>query len=240
MLRGHRGRSWCAGCLNMLAVKSILVWERPAGVALLQAIRVQEHEEFVQFSVEERFIYRQACHDHKMFDEQLAYEGANVNTREALLKRCAHFCLETEAGDAGEAVRFLGRDKRARIEHLRQQLELEASRAAHLSIWEKAKHSLLAHKAQHAEAEKFIHEVYRTGEQAWKEKDPEKKSFEMQIELYDKDGLPRIRPEVRLKQPIRDDQVYPRLNFRHVIQHAVARRSVPRADQILSELKLGL
>ena len=201
---------------------------------------MQEHEEFVQFSVEERFIYRQACHDHDMFDEQLAYEGANVSTREALLKRCAHFCLDMDAEDAGEAVRFLGRDKRAHIEHLRQQLKLEASRAAHLSIWESAKHSLLAHKAQHAEAEKFIHEVYQTSEQVWKEKDPEKKSFEMQIELYDKDGFLRIRPEVRFKQPLRDDQVYPRLNFRHVVQHAVARRCVPRADQILSELKLGL
>ena len=211
-------------------------------VGLLQAIAVQEHEEFVQFTAQERLIYRQACHDHEMFVEQLAYEGASVDTREALLKRCAHFCLEMDAGDAGEAVRFLGRRKRAHIEQLQQQLELEACRAAHLSVWESCKHGLLAHKAQHAEAEKFIHEVYQTSEQVWKEKDPEKKSFEMQIVLYDQNGERRLRPEVRFKQPFRDAHVYPRLNFRHLVQHAVARQCVhsePRAERLLSQLKPG-
>ncbi|CAL1168735.1 unnamed protein product [Cladocopium goreaui] len=208
---------------------------------LVEAIAVQEHEEFVQFTAQERLIYRQACHDHEMFVEQLAYEGASVDTREALLKRCAHFCLEMDAGDAGEAVRFLGRRKRAHIEQLQQQLELEACRAAHLSVWESCKHGLLAHKAQHAEAEKFIHEVYQTSEQVWKEKDPEKKSFEMQIVLYDQNGERRLRPEVRFKQPFRDAHVYPRLNFRHLVQHAVARKCVhsePRAERLLSQLQV--
>ena len=201
---------------------------------------MEEHDEFVQFSVEEQFIYRQACHDNGMFDVELAYQGASSITREALLKRCAHFCLDADAQDAEEAVRFLGRDKRARIQHLQQQLEIEAARAAHLSIWETVKHALLAEKAQHAEAEQFIHGVYRTSDHAWKAKDPEQKCFEMQIELYDREGRLRLRPEVHFKQPIQDAEVYHRLNFRHAVQHAVARRCCPQAERILSETMLGL
>ena len=194
----------------------------------------------MQFSVEERFIYRQACHDHGIFDVGQAYDEASVSTREALLKRCAHFWLGGDAQDAGEAVHFLGRDKRACIQRLQQQLEIEAARAAHLSIWEAAKHGLLAKKNQHAEAQQFIHSVYQTSEAAWKSNDPERKSFEMDISLFDRDGFPRIRPEVHFKQPLRDTEVYLRLDCRHVVQHAVARMCNKEAAQILSQMKLGL
>ena len=201
---------------------------------------MQEHEDFVQFSAEERLIYRQACHDHDIFDVEQAYHGATITAREALLKRCAHFCLDADAQDAGEAVRFLGRDKRARIQRLQQQLEIEATRAAHLSIWETAKHALLAEKTQHAEAEQFIHGVYRTSDHAWKAKDPEQKCFEMQISLLDRNGVRRLRPEVHFQQPIRDTEVYPRLDCRHVVQHAVARKCKPEAGRILTGMILGL
>lgn len=206
----------------------------------MQAIRIQEHEEFVQFSAEERFIYRQACHDHGIFDVEQAYDGANVNIREARLKRCAHFDLDRDAQDAGEAVHLLGRDKRARVQHLQDQMEIEASRAAHLSIWDTAKHGLLAEKLRRPEAERCIQTVYGTSEHAWKSKDPKKKCFEMKISLFDRDGLPRVRPEVHFKQPLRDTEVYPRLDFRHVVQHAVARMCNREAQQILSQTKLGL
>ena len=64
----------------------------------------------------------------------------------------------------------------------------------------------------------------------------------MQIDLYDQNGERRLRPEVRFKQPFRDAHVYPRLNFRHVVQHAVARKCVhrePHAERLLSQLKPG-
>ena len=137
-------------------------------------------------------------------------------------------------------MRFLGRDKRARIQHLQQQLEIEATRAAHLSIWEAAKQGLLAEKTRRTEAEQFIQSVYRTSEETWKAKDPERKCLEMQISLFDRNGMHRVHPQVHFKQPIQDAEVYPRLNFRHVVQHAVARRCCPQAERILSETKLGL
>ena len=40
--------------------------------ALVEAIAVREHTEFVEHTVEERLIYRQACHDHGVFDLEAA------------------------------------------------------------------------------------------------------------------------------------------------------------------------
>ena len=94
---------------------------------LLEAIRVVEHDEFVTLTNEERFIYRQACHDCNIYDLSQGYGAVSLSCREELLKRCAHFDLG-EAQTARAAIQGIGQAKRERISLLEQQLAIEAAR----------------------------------------------------------------------------------------------------------------
>ena len=50
-----------------------------------------EREELVGHTSEERLIYRQACHDHGVFDLTAGYGLMDLGANEDVLKRCAHF-----------------------------------------------------------------------------------------------------------------------------------------------------
>ncbi|CAE7818718.1 RAD5B [Symbiodinium sp. CCMP2592] len=217
----------------------ILGFVRQNSSALVEAIALREHTEFVEHTVEERLIYRQACHDHGVFDLEAGYGTASAEVRMQLLQRCAHFCLHTDAEDASAAVRLLGASKRARIQALRRQLEMEASRAALLSSWPDMQAGGLQASIRHPEAAKFVGELLESTTQAIKSKDPNLQCLETQIELYDQHGELRLRPEVRLKQPVRDMEVYPRLSDRHTVLHAVVRaRPSALSEEILSEMAI--
>lgn len=205
---------------------------------LVEAIQVIEHEEFVVHSAEERLIYRQACHDHNIFDSD-SYRNASLDDRAGLLKRCAHFCLNMGAEDATDAVRLLGARKRARIQALERQLEIEASRAAHLSCWLVCKEGLVSKAVglRHPNAKAFIQKIHDSGPELLQDKD--QKSLEMLLDLFDRNGDYRLRPEVRFQQPCREDDVYPRLAHRHVVWHAVADLTMHQgAKEILSETQV--
>lgn len=206
--------------------------------ALVEAIAVREHTEFVEHTVEERLIYRQACHDHGVFDLEAGYGTASAEVRMQLLQRCAHFCLHTDAEDASAAVRLLGASKRARIQALRRQLDIEACRAALLSSWPDARAGGLQN-VRHPEAAKFVGELLESTTGVIKDKDPNQQCLETKIELYDQHGELRLRPEVRLQQPVRDTEVYPRLSDRHTVLHAVVRaRPSALSEEILSEMAI--
>lgn len=160
----------------------------------MQAIRIVEHEEFFSHTAEERLIYRQACHDHHILESEAAYQGASLDAKEALLKRCAHFSLDMEACDATAAVRLLGARKRARIQSLQKQLEMEACRAVHLKSWDVSKAGLLE-GVHHPEAKLFLQKIHGATSAFWAQKHDFKASLELLLDLYDKDGQPRLRPE---------------------------------------------
>ena len=50
-----------------------------------------EREELVGHTSEERLIYRQACHDHCVFDLTAGHGLMDLGANEDVLKRCAHF-----------------------------------------------------------------------------------------------------------------------------------------------------
>lgn len=204
----------------------------------VQAIRIVEHEEFFSHTAEERLIYRQACHDHHILESEAAYQGASLDAKEALLKRCAHFSLDMEACDATAAVRLLGARKRARIQSLQKQLEMEACRAVHLKSWDVSKAGLLE-GVHHPEAKLFLQKIHGATSAFWAQKHDFKASLELLLDLYDKDGQPRLRPEVRFHQPLREADIYQRLAQRHLVQHTVAKvANHPRAQQILAETQV--
>jgi len=197
-----------------------------------------EHEEFFSHTAEERLIYRQACHDHHILESEAAYQGASLDAKEALLKRCAHFSLDMEACDATAAVRLLGARKRARIQSLQKQLEMEACRAVHLKSWDVSKAGLLE-GVHHPEAKLFLQKIHGATSAFWAQKHDFKASLELLLDLYDKDGQPRLRPEVRFHQPLREADIYQRLAQRHLVQHTVAKvANHPRAQQILAETQV--
>eukprot|EP00439_Symbiodinium_sp_Y106_P013106 s1988_g1.t3 len=103
---------------------------------LVEKIRVQEHEEVVEHTSEERLIYRQACHDRGIFDLQNGYTHLSLQDRAELLKRCAHFDMgEGRAGCAGSAIEQLGSSKRTWRKKVEAQLWIELARATGFGVW---------------------------------------------------------------------------------------------------------
>jgi len=236
-------KSWLAKTANQEEVQKecqvmIRDFVRQNESTLVKAIRIVEHEEFFSHTAEERLIYRQACHDHHILESEAAYQGASLDAKEALLKRCAHFSLDMEACDATAAVRLLGARKRARIQSLQKQLEMEACRAVHLKSWDVSKAGLLE-GVHHPEAKLFLQKIHGATSAFWAQKHDFKASLELLLDLYDKDGQPRLRPEVRFHQPLREADIYQRLAQRHLVQHTVAKvTNHPRAQQILAETQV--
>ncbi|OLQ03141.1 DNA repair protein RAD5 [Symbiodinium microadriaticum] len=103
---------------------------------LVESIRVQEHEEVVEHTSEERLIYRQACHDRGIFDLRDGYTHLCLQARAELLKRCAHFDMgEGRAGCAGSAIEQLGSSKHTWRKKVEAQLWIELARATGFGFW---------------------------------------------------------------------------------------------------------
>jgi len=196
---------------------------------LLESIGVVEHEELVDHTREERLIYRQACHDNDVFNLELGYEGVSLGARAALLQRCAHFSLSMSEEDAAAAVRRLGDAKRERIRLVEDQLRIEALRAAELGAWEHARGALLeALPTRHPDATRFLRELAELREPVGACGDgpaAAARALELSVETHDQQGHLRVRPEVRLRQPLRDSECYTNPQRRQVIVHEVARKA---------------
>ena len=61
----------------------------------VEKIKIVEHVESIEFTPEERLIYRQACHDAGLADGA-AYDGISLEDQAKLLKRCAWSCLNLQ------------------------------------------------------------------------------------------------------------------------------------------------
>eukprot|EP00928_Gymnodinium_smaydae_P068913 TRINITY_DN5220_c2_g3_i2.p1 TRINITY_DN5220_c2_g3~~TRINITY_DN5220_c2_g3_i2.p1 ORF type:complete len:1184 (-),score=141.99 TRINITY_DN5220_c2_g3_i2:148-3699(-) len=221
--------------------------------ALIENIAVVEHDELVEHSSEERLIYRQACHDQGIFNLAGGYDGISMEARAVLLKRCAHFDLGEAAESAASAVSRLGDSKRERVVKVQQQIWIEVGRAMCFGIWDqKGKDSMRASVVNHSEAKAFIDYVLSSSEDDVESKLAEiemvsdtpastntgkfGRSLQVTVKMLQQDGELRLRPEVRLIQPIKENEYYIDDRQRHAVVHAVAKRARNReADAVLSD-----
>ena len=104
------------------------------------------------------------------------------------------------------------------------------------SCWPDAQRALTV-DLQHAEAKEFMTRLSRCTAEDWMSKDPSRQCLETCIDMLDQHGEIRLRIDVRLKQPVRDTEVYTRQADRHVVLHSVVRaKPAAGSDEILSEM----
>jgi len=192
---------------------------------LLESIRVVEHEELVEHTLEERLIYRQSCHDNDIFNLESGYEDIGLDARAALLQRCAHFSLNKSVEDVAMALQKLGDAKRERIELVEAQLRVEAARAAALGAWDFARARLQASlPLRHPAATAALRELAQRTCEELRADSQAPSAMEIRLETHDRQGHVRLRPEVRLRQPLRDTECYASPPQRHVVVYTVAEK----------------
>lgn len=212
--------------------------------AVVDAIRVVTHLQHVTPTREERILYRQACHDHDIFDLEAGYDGVSLESRAALLKRCAHFNLDAHSDSAGAEVERLGDAKRHRIGHLKDQLYLEAARACELNAWPAFATAIRhASGAAHAGARGIVEEILAQAAEALARGtspfvDYLARAIQIDIEIYDRNGELRVEPRVGLRQPIRETEYYTDDRQRHAVVHWVARRANTDAHARLRRMEI--
>ena len=218
--------------------------------ALVERIGIVEHEELVEHAPEERLIYRQACHDKGVFDLRAGYAHISLDARAELLKRCAHFDMGEAAESASSAVNTLGELKRERVEKVEQQLWVEVARARLFNAWDPSgKHALRSAGVQHPDAQATVARVLASSVEEVERHLARVASFtapnsgKLQRSLWTivretaQDGGQRLRPEVRLDQPVKETEYYRDGGERHAVVHAVVKRAQEReADRVLSDL----
>ncbi|CAE8660588.1 unnamed protein product [Polarella glacialis] len=206
---------------------------------LVEAIRVVEHTELVEHTPEERVIYRQACHDHGIFDLSQSYDHVCLKVREALLQRCTHFSLRQDRSESmASAVQHLGDAKRERITAVERQLRVEAGRAVVFKTWPGAgQEALQASAVQHPGATAFLAELCGA-DVAVLQTECWESGLQVDLEMFDQNGHARMRPEVKLRQTLRESEYYANANQRHAVLHAVAKMSNKVAARALSELQV--
>lgn len=207
---------------------------------LIEAIRVEEHVELIDHVPEERLIYRQACHDHNIFDLQGGYDGVSLEDREALLRRCAHFDMLGGADSASSAIQRLGDVKEERIKAVERQTRIDAGRAVLLRCWPECQRRLRdAAETQltHPDAAAFVARLIEEPADSL-EAECRKHGLRVEKELYTAEGELRARPEVKLQQPLRQAECYGSAQHCHAVVHEVARRCDRGAADILGELQI--
>jgi len=227
---------------------------------LIEQIAIVEHEEFVEFTCEERLIYRQMCHDQGIFDLEAGYNHIGMPAREELLKRCAHFDMGEVAESASSAVTRLGDGKREWVEKVEQQLWVETARARLFQMWDPAGKAVVrSATAQHADAKasiervlsasveevesnlaKYIYEPARTSGvlvAAVCRETAMNQAMQVHVRTHAKNGELMLRPTVHLTQPVKEKFYYTNDRQRHAVVHAVARRAKHHeADNALSAM----
>ena len=218
--------------------------------ALVERIGIVEHEELVEHAPEERLIYRQACHDKGVFDLRAGYAHISLDARAELLKRCAHFDMGEAAESASSAVNTLGELKREWVEKVEQQLWVEVARTRLFNAWDPSgKHALRSASVQHPDAQATVARVLASSVEeverhlARVASSTAPNSGKLQRSLWTivtetaRDGGQRLRPEVRLDQPVKETEYYRDDRERHAVVHAVVKRAQEReADRVLSDL----
>ena len=221
---------------------------------LIERIGIVEHEELVEHTPAERMIYRQACHDRGVFELTQGYSHVSLHARAELLKRCAHFDMgERAAESAMSAVNTLGQRKRDRVGTVERQLWIEVARTKLFRAWDSTgKEAVRSARVQHPDAqalvdrllsssvedvERRLAQIAPVAEPADPESGPLTQSLRATVKLVAQDGALRVRPEVRLVQPIPEHEYYRDDRKRHVVVHAVARRAQNKAaNEALAEM----
>jgi len=223
--------------------------------ALVDKIGIEEHEQMVEHTHEERLIYRQACHDQGIFDLADGYTHISLKARKELLKRCAHFDMG-QADSADSAVLQLGQRKRSWLLRVEAQLYLELARASALGCWTQELKPELAARlpSLHAEVKsmvepllamtagelqgKMVRDVDPSGNRA-----PEAAALQMALRLsvtsMTADGELRLRPLACLQQPVPESEYFVDDSQRHLVVHSVARKAQHgEADDALCDLAI--
>lgn len=240
-LKRQRRTKWCEDPEHVAAMRAELQTFLDGHVRqnksdLVEAIGVREHEELVDLTPEERLLYRQACHDHDIFDLEQGYQDVSVEKRAVLLQRCAHFDLHAAAVSAGDAVRHLGGAKREHLRMASEQLRIELSRAAYFKMLPDAHDALRG--MQHEKAKPIASTLADLPADVL-EKECLDSNLQVEIEHYDQKGERRSRPEVRLVQPIKEREYLGGSEaHRHAWVHAVARQRDRAAARILDGAKI--
>jgi len=207
---------------------------------LIERIRVEEHVQLVDHIPEERLIYRQACHDHQIFDLQGGYQDVGLEAREALLKRCAHFDISGSADSARSAVRRLGDSKEERIKSVERQLRIDAGRAMLLRCWPDCQ-KVLRHPANrrqaHTDAAAFVARLVEEPADSLSA-ECQRHGWRVKKELVTAQGELRLRPEIKLQQPLEQAECYGSEEQCHAVTHEVARRCDPEAAELLGALQM--
>jgi len=206
---------------------------------LVEQIGIAQHEELVDHTPEERLIYRQACHDQGIFDLAAGYSQISLAAREELLKRCAHFDMGQAAESASSAVDGLGAQKREWVNKVENQLWVEVARARVFHVWDsKGKEALRTAKVVHPKTKELIECILASSVEGVGSKlsaiappaesvNPGlgmlKQAMQVEVKLLQQDGSFRLRPEVRLIQPIGEKEYYKDDHHRHAVVHAVAK-----------------
>lgn len=201
----------------------------------VESIELRDHVQFITQTLAERAIYRQACHDHQIFDLESGYESTSIASREALLKCCAHFSVAKREGvTSGEqALERLGDRKHERLQAVKRQLWLEAARALSCGCWPACRTKLQEKaKAVDAEALPILQELLDASDETVRQW--EDSAFKVHVEHYTLDGELRQQPKVSLQQDVPEADYYVDANDRHIVVHYVARRACREADGILS------
>ena len=90
---------------------------------------------------------------------------------------------------------------------------------------------------QHSEAKEFVSGISQCTAEHWKSKDASRQCLNTHLEILDQYGEMRLRPEVRLEQPVRETEIYTRPADRHVVLHAAVRaKPTAGSDDILTEI----
>lgn len=205
--------------------------------ALVESIRVEQHEVVVEHAPEEWMIYRQACCDLGIFDLEEGYNDVDLGARATLLQRFAHFSIDADFPHAEAAVQSLGEAKRERISKVKEQLRLEAVRAAVLGAWPATQVALRSLSIRHASAAACVVNLANASKDRLKTESKTLNVFDVFVQQECQDGELRQRPEVRLRQPLREKECYANAKPRHALVHKYARlKGNFEADRILGGL----
>eukprot|EP00746_Dinoflagellata_sp_MGD_P001530 gnl/MRDRNA2_/MRDRNA2_102897_c0_seq1.p1 gnl/MRDRNA2_/MRDRNA2_102897_c0~~gnl/MRDRNA2_/MRDRNA2_102897_c0_seq1.p1 ORF type:complete len:1184 (+),score=191.76 gnl/MRDRNA2_/MRDRNA2_102897_c0_seq1:98-3649(+) len=232
----------CKSQLEAVAENFVKGYIRQNTSDLIEQIGIVEHDELVEHTSEERLIYRQACHDQGIFNLADGYNHMSLASRAVLLKRCSHFDME-DADSATSAVNRLGNNKREWLDKLEKQLWLEVARAMQFKLWNsKVQEAIRSTNVQHPDAKAVKECVLSSAVEDVKSHLPDitlglEQSLRVAVKMHAQDGSLRLRPEVRLVQPIQENEYYKEDRHRHLIVHEVARRVRDReANDVLSNL----
>ncbi|CAE7513671.1 RAD5 [Symbiodinium sp. CCMP2456] len=242
--------------LNADAQKFVDKYIRQNTSDLVERIRVQEHEEVVEHTSEERLIYRQACHDRGIFDLRDGYTHLCLKARAELLKRCAHFDMgEGRAGCAGSAIEQLGSSKRTWRKKVEAQLWIELARATGFGFWTQEAKTKIRDELppSHPEVAALLEEMFKASNEellqrkvkVWTDSGEEAGDTALQlclrlcVKMETQDGELRQRPVARLVQPLPEEEYYTDDRQRHLVVHAVAKRARhAEADDALSDMAI--